>query len=124
MVLRVSFDLIESIKNITIGVYVVNAYDIHDFETFKEYPPRVAPLLLKYGAKVLAMDTAPKVLEGTARTMNAIVEFPSEEAVHKFYNDREYQSFIHLRLNSTSNCTMIILKQFEGNKTEGTTDGR
>jgi uncharacterized protein (DUF1330 family) len=95
------------------AVYVVNAYDIHDFETFKQYPPpRVAPLLLKYGAKVLAMDTTPKVLEGIPKTMNAIIEFPSEEAVYNFYNDPEYQSFINLRLNSTSNCTMIILKQF------------
>src|SRR5215210_631869 len=94
-------------------VYVVNAYDIHDFETFKEYPPQVALLLLKYDAKVLAMDTAPKVLEGTPRTMNAIIEFPSEEAVSNFYNDPEYQSFIHLRLNSTSNCTMLMLKEFQ-----------
>ena len=94
-------------------VYVVNAYDIHDFETFKEYPPRVAQLLSKYGAKVLAMETDPEALEGIPKTMNAIVEFSSEEAVHNFYNDPEYQSFIHLRHNATSNCTMIILKQFE-----------
>ena len=94
-------------------VYVVNAYDIHDFETFKEYPPKVAPLLLKYGAKILAMDTDPEALEGIPKTMNAIVEFPSEAAVRNFYNDPEYQSFIHLRHNSTSNCTMIILQQFE-----------
>jgi len=94
-------------------VYVVNAYDIHDFETFKEYPPRVAPLLLKYGAKILAMETDPEALEGKPKTMNAIVEFSSEEAVRNFYNDPEYQSFIHLRHNSTSNCTMIILQQFE-----------
>ena len=93
-------------------VYVVNAYDIHCFETFKQYPPRVAPLLVKHGAKVLAMDTEPKVLEGIPRTMNAIVEFPSEKAVDNFYNDPEYQSFIHLRHDSTSNCTMIMLKQF------------
>ena len=95
------------------AVYVVNAYDIHDSETFKEYPLRVAPLLVKYGAKVLAMDTNAKALEGKPKTMNAIVEFPSEEAVFSFYKDPEYQSFIHLRYNSTSNCTMIILKQFE-----------
>ena len=82
-------------------VYVVNAYDIHDFETFNQYPPRVAPLLLKYGAKVLAEDTAPQVLEGIPKTMNAIIEFPSEETVNNFYNDPEYQSFIHLRHNST-----------------------
>ena len=93
-------------------VYVVNAYDIHDFETFKEYPPKVAPLLLKHRAKLLAMETNPKALEGKPRTMNAVVEFPSEKDVHEFYNDPEYQSFIHLRHNSTSNCTMIILKQF------------
>src|SRR6185503_8780839 len=97
----------------TMSVYVVNAYDIHDFETFKEYPTRVAPLLVKHGAKLLAMDTNVKALEGKPKTMNAIVEFPSEEAVHKFYDDPEYQSFIHLRHNSTSNCTMIILNQLE-----------
>lgn len=54
-------------------VYVVNAYDIHDFDTFKNYPPQVAKLLVKFGAKVLAMDTNPKPLEGLPKTMNAIV---------------------------------------------------
>lgn len=95
------------------AVYVVNAYDIHDFDTFKGYPPRVGPLLLKYGARVLAMETNPKAIEGTPKIMNAVIEFPSEEAVNNFYNDPEYQSIIHLRLDSTSNCTMIMLKQFE-----------
>ena len=77
-------------------VYVVNAYDIYDFETFKQYPPKVGALLPKYGGKVLAMDTDPKVLEGTPRTMNVIVEFPSQKEVDGFYHDPEYQSFIHL----------------------------
>ena len=95
------------------SVYIVNAYDIHDFEMFKNYPLQVAPLLVKHGARVLAMETNPKALEGIPKTMNAIVEFPSEDAVNNFYNDPEYQAFIHLRLNSTSNCTMIMLKQFE-----------
>jgi len=94
-------------------VYIVNAYDIHDFDTFKNYPPQVRPLLQKYGAKVLAMETNPKALEGTPRTMNAIIEFPSEEAVDRFYNDPAYQAFIDLRHKSTSNTTMIMLKQFE-----------
>src|SRR5882757_8507949 len=91
-------------------VYVVNAYDIHDFDTFKHYPPRVRPLLTKYGSKVLAMETNPNALEGRPRTMNAVSEIPSEEAVNGFYNDPEYQSLSHLRHNSTSNTTMIILK--------------
>ena len=95
------------------SIYIVNAYDINDFEMFNKYPPRVQPLLGKHGAKVLAMVINPKALEGIPKTMNAIVKFPSESAAYDFYNDPEYQSFINLRLNSTSNCTMVILNQFE-----------
>ncbi|HEV7782280.1 MAG TPA: DUF1330 domain-containing protein [Chitinophagaceae bacterium] len=94
------------------AVYVVNAYDITDFEVFKNYPPQVGPLLVKHGAKLLAMETNPKALEGIPKTMNAIVEFPSEKEVNDFYNDPEYQAIIHLRHNSTSNCTMIMLDQY------------
>jgi len=94
-------------------VYVVNAYDINDAEMFKNYPPQVRPLLQKHGARVLAMETNPRALEGKPRTMNAVIEFPSEEAVNNFYNDPAYQAFIHLRHQSTSNTTMIVLKQFE-----------
>ena len=84
------------------AVYVVNACEIHDFDTFKGYPLKVRPLLLKYGARVLAMETNPKAIEGTPKTMNAVIEFPSEETVNNFYNDPEYQSIIHLRHDSTS----------------------
>jgi uncharacterized protein (DUF1330 family) len=94
-------------------VYVVNAYDIHDFDMFKNYPPKVGSLLVKHGAKLLAMETNPKALEGVSRTMNAIIEFPSEDVIQAFYDDPEYQAIIHLRHNSTSNCTMIILKQYQ-----------
>lgn len=95
------------------AVYVVNSYNIHNFEMFKEYPPQVRPLLEKYGAKVIAMETNPKAMEGIPKTMNAIIEFPSEEIVSEFYKDPEYQSIIHLRHNSTTDCTIIILKKYE-----------
>ena len=94
------------------SVYLVNSYNIHDMDTFKNYPPRVAPILARYGAKVLAMEINAPTLEGKAKTMNAILEFPSEEAVNRFYNDPSYQSIIHLRHDSTSHCTMIMLKQY------------
>ncbi len=98
---------------LTMAVYVVNACDIHDFETFKNYPPHVRVLLQKHGAKVLAMETNPRALEGIPRTMNAIIEFPSEEAVTDFYQDPEYQKIIHYRQSTTSNTTMIVLRPFE-----------
>jgi len=94
-------------------VYVVNAYDINDPGTFKEYPLHVRPLLAKYGARVLAMEINPRALEGKPKTMNAIIEFPSEDAVNKFYNDPDYQSIIGIRHRTTSDTTMIVLHTFE-----------
>ena len=38
-------------------VYLINSYDIIDAAVFQNYPPRVLPILEKYGAKVLASDT-------------------------------------------------------------------
>jgi uncharacterized protein (DUF1330 family) len=97
------------------AVFVINAYDIHDFDTFNQYPPQVRPLLKKHGAKALAMQVNAKAVEGTPRTMNAIIEFPSEQAVTEFYNDPEYQKIIGLRHRSTSNCTMVMVNKIESN---------
>jgi uncharacterized protein (DUF1330 family) len=95
------------------AVYYINSYDIVDAEAFKAYPPKVAVLLQKYGAEVIASDVEPIVLEGKARTMNAIIKFPSPEAALACYNDPEYQSVKEIRLRSTTNCTMVLVKQFK-----------
>lgn len=94
-------------------VYLVNTYNIHDLETYKNYPPQVGLLLSRYGAKLLAMEMNAETLEGKAKTMTAIIEFPSEEVIRTMYNDPDYQAIIHLRHNSTSDCTMTILKSYE-----------
>ena len=94
------------------AVYYIGTYDIIDGEAFKEYPVRVAALLPKYGGEVLAMDTSPYVVEGKARTMNAIVRFPSRAAVLGLYNDPEYQEAKRIRHGSAANITMIIVDEF------------
>lgn len=96
-------------------IYLVISYDIHDFKTFKNYPPAVAKLFEKYGAKVLAMETDPKTLEGKPKTMNAIVTFPSEEVLNTMYNAPEYKAIIDLRLNATSDARLVILNPFQSN---------
>src|SRR5215213_6426671 len=98
------------------SVYLINSYDIIDAVVFQNYPPRVLPLLEKYGAKVLASDTTATALEGIPKTMNAVIEFPSEEAVWNCYNDPEYVELRKIRLSSTTNCTMVIAKQFINSK--------
>jgi uncharacterized protein (DUF1330 family) len=80
-------------------IFYIGSYDIVDPEEFKKYPPLVAALLPKYGGVVLASDTASYLLEGTARTMNAIIRFPSKAAA----------------LGSTRNISMVLVEEFVTN---------
>jgi uncharacterized protein (DUF1330 family) len=61
---------------------------------------------------VLASDTSALLVEGTARTMNAIIRFPSKEAALGLYNDPAYQEGKRIRKESTSNVSMVIAEEF------------
>jgi uncharacterized protein (DUF1330 family) len=96
------------------AVYYIGTYDIDDAEAFRRYPPVVLALLPKYGGQVLASDTSAYVVEGRARTMNAIIRFPSRAAALGLYNDPDYQEAKRLRHRSTSNCTMVLVEEYRG----------
>ena len=94
------------------AAYYIGTYDIVDPKEFQKYPPVVLSLLPKYGGEVLASDTSALLVEGTARTMNAIIRFPSKEAALGLYNDPEYQEAKRLRQGSTRNITMVLASEF------------
>jgi uncharacterized protein (DUF1330 family) len=71
----------------------------------------VLALLPKYGGQLLASDTSAYVVEGRARTMNAIIRFPSREAALGLYNDPDYQEAKRIRHESTANCTMLLVEE-------------
>jgi uncharacterized protein (DUF1330 family) len=94
------------------AIFYIGTYDIVDPAEFQKYPPIVMSLLPKYGGQVLASDTAPFVVEGSARTMNAIIRFPSREAALGLYNDPAYQEAKRIRHASTRNITMVLVDEF------------
>jgi uncharacterized protein (DUF1330 family) len=95
------------------AVFYIGTYDIVDPDEFKKYPPLVMALLPKYGGVVLASDTAGFLVEGTARTMNAIIRFPSKEAALGLYNDPAYQEAKRIRQASTRNVSMVLVAEFQ-----------
>ena len=95
------------------AVFYIGTYDIVDPEQFKKYPPLVMALLPKYGGVVLASDTEAFVVEGTARTMNAIIRFTSKEAALGLYSDPDYQEAKRLRLRSTKNISMVLVQEIK-----------
>ena len=94
------------------AVFYIGTYDIVDPEQFKKYPPLVMALLPKHGGVVLASDTNAFVVEGTKKTMNAIIRFPSRDAALALYNDPDYQEAKRIRQASTSNVSMVIVEEF------------
>jgi uncharacterized protein (DUF1330 family) len=101
------------------AVYYIGSYDIVDPAEFQKYPPVVMSLLPKYGGEVLASDTAALLVEGHARTMNAIIRFPSKEAALGLYNDPDYQEAKRVRQRSTANVSMVLVESFAGASSEG-----
>ena len=95
------------------AVYYIGSYDIVDPNEFQKYPPIVLALLPKYGGVVMASDTAAFLVEGSARTMNAIIRFPSREAVLGLYNDPAYQEAKRIRQASTRNVSMVVVEEFQ-----------
>jgi uncharacterized protein (DUF1330 family) len=93
------------------AVYYIGSYDIVDPREFQKYPPLVMALLPKYGGELLASDTAAFRVEGTARTMNAIIRFPSKEAALGLYNDADYQEAKRIRQASTKNISMVLVEE-------------
>src|SRR5687768_14262279 len=95
------------------AAYYIGTYDITDPNEFQKYPPLVLALLPKYGGEVLASDTAGFLVEGTARTMNAIIRFPSKEAALGLYNDPAYEEAKRIRQASTKNISMVLVEEFQ-----------
>jgi uncharacterized protein (DUF1330 family) len=94
------------------AVFYIGSYDIVDSQAFQQYPPIVMTLLPKYGGEVLASDTSGTLVEGSMRTMNAIIRFPSKEAALGLYNDPDYQEAKRIRQASTKNITMVLVDEF------------
>ena len=95
------------------AAYYIGTYDIVDPEQFQKYPPLVLALLPKYGGVVLASDTSAQLVEGSAKTMNAIIRFPSKEAAIGLYNDPDYQEAKRIRQASTKNVSMVLVEEFQ-----------
>jgi uncharacterized protein (DUF1330 family) len=94
------------------AVFYIGSYDIVDPDQFQKYPPIVMALLPKYGGEVLASDTEALLVEGSQRTMNAIIRFPSREAALGLYHDPDYQEAKRIRQASTRNVSMVLVDEF------------
>src|SRR5437762_3272673 len=94
------------------GYWIVRV-DITDQEKYKAYIAANAAPLSKYGARFLVRGSRFENPEGTNRSRNAVIEFPSYQAALDCWNSPEYQLAIKLR-QPVSTADLIIIEGYDG----------
>ncbi len=94
------------------GYWIVHV-DITAMEQFKKYVETNGESLKKYGARFLARAGQYQVLEGSARSRNTIVEFPSYQAALDCWHSAEYQAARQHRL-SAAEIDIVIVEGYDG----------
>jgi len=73
------------------AAYFMVQSTINNENQYQKYREAVGPLIMKFGGRALVRGGKVEVLEGQpdGRSM-VVIEFPSMEAVHAFWNSPEY----------------------------------
>jgi uncharacterized protein (DUF1330 family) len=94
------------------GYWIVRV-DIADQEKYKAYIAANGEPLKRYGARFLVRAGRFENPEGTSRTRNAVIEFPTYQAALDCWKSPEYQRAIKLR-KDVSTIDLIIIEGYEG----------
>ena len=71
---------------------------VTDPEKLKSYISKVPSTMAPHGAKMLSRGKVAKVLNGNvAHQMEAVFEFPSEDAIDTWFNSDAYQAIVAIR---------------------------
>jgi uncharacterized protein (DUF1330 family) len=93
--------------------YWVARVDVADAEGYKAYVAANAVPFSKYGARFLVRSGRFENPEGSSRTRNVVIEFPSYQAALDCWKSPEYQDARKLRL-PVSTIDLVIIEGYDG----------
>jgi uncharacterized protein (DUF1330 family) len=93
--------------------YWVARVDVSDLEKYKEYIAANAAPFKKFGAHFLVRAGRFENPEGSSRSRNVVIEFPSYQAALDCWHSPEYQEAIKLRLPVSVN-DLVIIEGYDG----------
>ena len=93
--------------------YWVARVDVADPERYEAYIAANALPFKKFGARFLVRSGRFENPEGSSRSRNIVIEFPSYEAALDCYKSRDYQDALKLR-QPVSTIDLIIIEGYDG----------
>ena len=94
------------------GYWIVRA-DVTEPEKFKNYAAKTPEAMTRYGGKFLVRAGDYFLAEGSTRSRNSVIEFPSYQAALDCWQSLEYQSAKKLRVGGAE-LDIVIIDGFEG----------
>jgi len=88
--------------------YWIARVDVNDPEAYKGYVSGAASAFQQYGAKFLVRGGRFLAAEGSARTRNVVIEFPSYQQAVDCYNSPGYQAARSHRLPASEAEVVIV----------------
>jgi uncharacterized protein (DUF1330 family) len=93
--------------------YWIARVDVSDPERYKAYVAANAGPLKKYGARFLVRSGQFENPEGSSRTRNVVIEFPSYQAALECYKSAGYQEAVKLRV-PVSTVDIVVIEGYDG----------
>lgn len=93
--------------------YWVARVDVDDMETYRKYIAANAAPFAEYGARFIVRAGQFECREGTSRSRNVVIEFPSYEAALACYDSPSYQEAKAIR-DAVSRGDLVIVEGYDG----------
>ena len=92
------------------AVYTIALVNISDRNEYAKYEQGFMEIFNRYSGKLLAVDEAPVVLEGTwPHTRTVLIEFPSQAEFDRWYHSDAYQALAKHRF-AASQASIAVVK--------------
>lgn len=93
--------------------YWIARVDVADIDQYKKYVAANASPFKQYGAKFLVRAGRFETLEGSSRSRNVVIEFPTYQMALDCYRSTEYQEALKVRL-PIAEGDLVIIEGYEG----------
>lgn len=93
--------------------YWIARVDVDDAEAYKAYVAANAAAFAAFGAKFLVRAGRFESKEGSSRSRNVVIEFPSYQVALDCYDSPAYQDALKLRL-PVSIADLLIVEGYDG----------
>ena len=93
--------------------YWIGRVDVTNDEGYKPYAAANPAIFKKFGARYVVRGGKFEAREGSSRTRNVVIEFPSYQAALDCYNSPEYQANMKVR-QAHATADIIVIEGYDG----------